>query len=184
MVWYYSIHLTYSHCSQYNLYTLVHCLLRNVEFLNTRFQPILVLAFSVFGRAISAESEGDAKGDGGFAVSRMGNVKRYLLTVPDTTFAKRFGEYRNYLQRQGYKPSHIDKGFQGAALTNRNDLLKPKFKPFEKKYPLVLDFNPHLPDFSKILKKHIHLISDSPALRIIFPKRSIFSAFRRTKNGT
>lgn len=130
---------------------------------------------------ISAESEGDAKGDEGFAVSRMGTVKRYHLTVPDT-FAKRSGEYRNYLQHEGYKPSHIDKGFRRAALTNRTDLLKPKFKPIKKKYPLVLDFNPRLPDISKILKKHIHLISDFPALRKIFPKRSIIPAFRRTEN--
>ena len=100
----------------------------------------------------------------------------------DTTFAKRSGEYRNYLQRQGYKHNLIDKGFHRAALITRSDLLKPKFKPLDKKYPLVLDFNPRLPDISKILKKHIHLISDSPALREIFPKHSIIPAFRRTKN--
>ena len=100
----------------------------------------------------------------------------------DTTFAKRSDEYRNYLQRQGYKHNLIDKGFHRAALITRSDLLKPKFKPLDKKYPLVLDFNPRLPDISKILKKHIHLISDSPALREIFPKHSIIPAFRRTKN--
>jgi hypothetical protein len=48
-------------------------------------------------------------------------------------------------------------------------------------FPLVVDFNPRLPDIGKILKKHFHLIQDSSELQEIFPPRSIIPSFRRPK---
>ena len=49
-------------------------------------------------------------------------------------------------------------------------------------FPLVLDFNPRLPSIGKIIRKHKHLIYNSPSLKNIFPVGSIIPAFRRTKN--
>ena len=48
--------------------------------------------------------------------------------------------------------------------------------------PLVLDYNPILPDIQKIIKIHAYLFRSSPELIGIFPPKSIFPAYRRTKN--
>ena len=48
--------------------------------------------------------------------------------------------------------------------------------------PLVLDYNPILPGIQKIIKKHAYLPQSSPELIGIFPPKSIFPAYRRTKN--
>ena len=42
--------------------------------------------------------------------------------------------------------------------------------------------NPHLPNISKIIRSYSHFINDSPTLVRIFPKGSIISSYRRTKN--
>ena len=46
----------------------------------------------------------------------------------------------------------------------------------------MLDYNPLLPDIQKIIKKHAHLLRSSPELVEIFPSKSIFPAYHRTKN--
>ena len=56
--------------------------------------------------------------------------------------------------------------------------LAPKTQIFS----LVLDFNLRLPSIGKIIRKHKHLIYNSPSLINIFPIGSIICAFRRTKN--
>ena len=45
-----------------------------------------------------------------------------------------------------------------------------------------MDYNPRLPDISKIIQKHSHLLHTSPTLQKLFPKGSIIPAHRRTKN--
>ena len=49
-------------------------------------------------------------------------------------------------------------------------------------FPLVLDYNPILPDIQNIIKKHFHLLRSSPQITEIFPAKSVFPAYRRTKN--
>ena len=56
------------------------------------------------------------------------------------------------------------------------------FFPVFQKFPLVLDYNPILPDIQKVIQKHAHLLRSSPELLEIFPSKSIFPAYRRTKN--
>ena len=57
-----------------------------------------------------------------------------------------------------------------------------RVKPKKKVFPLVLDYNPILPDIQQVIKKHSHLLRLSPELLEIFPSKSIFPAYRRTKN--
>ena len=42
-----------------------------------------------------------------------------------------------------------------------------------------LDYNPHLPNISKIIKAYSHLIYESPLLSQIFPKGLIIPSYRR-----
>jgi len=46
----------------------------------------------------------------------------------------------------------------------------------------VLDYNPILPDIQTVIQRHVHLLRSSPELLEIFPSKSIFPAYRCTKN--
>ena len=48
--------------------------------------------------------------------------------------------------------------------------------------PLVLDFNPNLPEVGSIINRNLRILHSSPLMREIFPARSIIPAFRRPKN--
>ena len=46
----------------------------------------------------------------------------------------------------------------------------------------MLDYNPILPDIQKVIQRHVHLLRSSPELLEIFPSKSLFPPYRRTKN--
>ena len=68
--------------------------------------------------------------------------------------------------------------FDRALSIERSELLKKHVKPDKKVLSLVLDYNPILPD----IQKHVHLLRSSPKVLENFPSKSIFPAYRRTKN--
>ena len=49
-------------------------------------------------------------------------------------------------------------------------------------FPLVVDYNPRLPNISLIIIKHFHLLESHQVVREIFPAKSVIPAYRRTKN--
>ena len=100
----------------------------------------------------------------------------------DEAFIKRSSEYQGYLYNRGYNPGLVSQQFGTAQSISRETLLQPQPKDSKKIFPLVLDFNPRLPSIGKIIRKHKHLIYNSPSLKNIFPVGSIIPAFRRTKN--
>ena len=91
-------------------------------------------------------------------------------------------EYKMYLKHQGYSSKLVDKQFNKALAIDRNDILKPRVRVKNKVFPLVLDYNPRLPDISNIISSNIHFLESSPILKTIFPGKSIMPAYRRTKN--
>ena len=97
-------------------------------------------------------------------------------------FEERSKEYQNYLVDRGYHPQVVKKQFDKAKALPREDILVPKMRERKVLFPLVVDFNPHLPNISKIIKSHIHLTYNSPTLAEIFPKGSIIPPYRRAKN--
>ena len=86
------------------------------------------------------------------------------------------------MKSQSYPAELVDKQFDKALSVPRAELLRKKVKPAKKVFPLVLDYNPILPDIQKVIKKHFYLLNSSPEVKEIFPSKSIFSAYRRTKN--
>ena len=86
------------------------------------------------------------------------------------------------LKSQGYNAYIVDNQFDRARSIERSELLKKNVKPAKKLFPLGLDYNPILPDIQKVIQKHAHLLRSSPELLEIFPSKSIFPAYRRTKN--
>ena len=91
-------------------------------------------------------------------------------------------EYKRYLIRQGYPKPLINNKFNQAFKKRREELLTPSTREKKRILPLVLDFNPILPDISGVIKKHVHLLQDSNAVQHLFPPRSIIPSFRRSKN--
>ena len=82
----------------------------------------------------------------------------------------------------GNPASLVDKQFEKALKIPRSELLSKKVKANKEGFPLVLDYNPILPDIQNIIKKHIHLLRSSTQITEIVPAKSVFPAYRRTKS--
>ena len=92
-------------------------------------------------------------------------------------------EYKSYLVQQGYKASLVNTQFNKVATLDRQDLVKPAAVRAKRKVtPLVVDYNPNMPDIGRILRDNIHILHSTPLMRNIFPDKSIIPAFRRPKN--
>ena len=87
----------------------------------------------------------------------------------NASFVKRCREYKSYLKQQNYNGNLVDKQFEKAMQLERSDVLKPKTKTKKKTFPLVVDYNPRLPNISLIIKKHFHLLESNQVVREIFP---------------
>ena len=107
-------------------------------------------------------------------------VRRNCSTIE--RFEERSKEYRKYLVDRGYNPSRVQKQFDKAKTTPREDLLSAKVRERKVLFPLVVDFNPHLPNIGKIIQSYSHFLYDSPTLAQTFPKGSIIPSYRRAKN--
>ncbi|XP_068741769.1 uncharacterized protein [Montipora capricornis] len=107
-------------------------------------------------------------------------IRRNCSTIEK--FDQRSEEYQTYLVERGYNPAEVNKQFLRAKDLPREDLLASKPKDKKIVFPLVVDYNPHLPNISKIIKSFSHLIYESPLLSQIFPKGSIIPSYRRPKN--
>ena len=106
-------------------------------------------------------------------------IRRNCLTMEK--YDQRSDEFQTYLVERGYNPSEVNKQFLMAKHLPREDLLASKPKDKKIVFPLVIDYNPHLPNISEIIKS-FSLIYDSPLLSQIFPKGSIIPSYRRPKN--
>ena len=113
----------------------------------------------------------------------MGLLYALDAIVPPMSFSTRgVCRIQRVIKSQGYSAVLVDKQFDRALSIERSELLKKNAKPEKKVFPLVMDYNPILHDIQKIIQKHAHLLRSSPELLEIFPSKSIFPAYRRTKN--
>ena len=107
-------------------------------------------------------------------------IKRNCST--DDFLQTRCKEYKGYLKSQNYPANLVDKQFDKALEIPRSELLSKKVKANKKVFPLVLNYNTILPNIQSIIRKHAHLLRSSPLVAEIFPAKSVFPAYRRTKN--
>jgi len=84
-------------------------------------------------------------------------------------------EYKGYLKYQNYPVDLVDIQFDKALSIPRSELLSKKVRPEKKVFPLVLDYNPILPDIQKIIRKHIRLLHSSPQIKRNFSIQICFS---------
>ena len=107
-------------------------------------------------------------------------IRRNCSTIEK--YDQRSDEYQTYLVERGYNQSEVSRQFEKGKALPRGDLLASKPKDRKIVFPLVVDYNPHLPNISTIIKSFSHLIYESPLLSQIFPKGSIIPSYRRPKN--
>jgi hypothetical protein len=81
-------------------------------------------------------------------------LRRNFSTEED--FDKRSNEYQKYLTRRGYHPNNVQKQFNKAKSISREELLQHTKREKIILFPLVVDFNPRLPDIGKITLSKIH----------------------------
>ena len=94
--------------------------------------------------------------------------------------------FTDYLLARGYNDNLIKEAF--GDVENKDRLQLIGYKPSENKtsrgkcYPLVVDFNPALPNMTSIINKYKYLLQLDPELTKIIPTKSVFVTFRRAKN--
>ena len=93
-----------------------------------------------------------------------------------------FEEYKNHFEARGYDRKTVNSHFEKARELDRNQLLNPQAKTKDRKFPLVLPYNPKLPNVKKIFSKNIHILHLEPDLKNLFPLEKMFPAFKRGKN--
>ena len=93
-----------------------------------------------------------------------------------------FTEFRNYFIKRGHNVEVVDSHFQRAGEIEREQLLKTKHRNRGRVYPLVVCYNPKLPLISKIIGENIHILHSNPSMAELFPRNSLFPAFKRQKN--
>ena len=89
-------------------------------------------------------------------------VRRNCSTID--TFEKRSKEYQGYLVYRGYNPSLVKQQFEKAKSISTDDLLTSKAKEAKIIFPSLLDFNPRLHKFGKIVNTYKHLPAPSCTL--------------------
>ena len=78
---------------------------------------------------------------------------------------------------------YINQQFSKVKTIDRNELLKEKThdKEAQNKTPLVLTYNPFLPNISNIIRKHWNILNISRTLQGLFQVEQM-TVFKRNRN--
>ena len=88
-----------------------------------------------------------------------------------------------YLVARGYSAKMVKSKFDDIREIERNQS-RQKVKRLNQQQKIIFstNYNPRGPDISYILKRHMHLLQNTPSLNKLFPSGSIVIANRRCKN--
>ena len=107
------------------------------------------------------------------------------LSHCDNDYFQARKEYSNHLQKRGYSAKAVEESF------TKFDNVKPKSlynkntnnnKDTGRNFPLITEYNPHLPQVNPIINKYKHILEMDPELCKVIPPTSIFTSFRQPKN--
>lgn len=98
-------------------------------------------------------------------------------------FEKRARELHNILLKRGYKNKLIKECIMKARRTSRQEELTSKPISSTDRVPLVITYNPALPNIHKILKEHHQILLTSSNTQAIF-KETPLVAYRKGRNLT
>ena len=97
------------------------------------------------------------------------------------TYKQRSQELMNYLVNRGYRLDFLKTQIQRAFDVSRNDALKTKPKRQTDTVPFVITYNPALPNITRIIHKHSHVLYSSDRCKKVFTSLPLV-AHRRCKN--
>ena len=97
------------------------------------------------------------------------------------TYKQRSQELMNYLVNRGYRLDFLKTQIQRASDVSRNDALKTKPKRQTDTVPFVITYNPALPNITRIIHKHFHVLYSSDRCKKVFTSLPLV-ALRRCKN--
>ena len=106
-------------------------------------------------------------------------IRRICST--NATFQFRIIELKTYLLARGYRNTFLDSQFLRAYNISRTDALQTNRHDSINRIPFVVTYNPALPHFSNILRKHFNILLSSDRCRDVF-KHPPIVAYRRTSN--
>ena len=96
--------------------------------------------------------------------------------------------FSDHLISRGYANEPVKNAFEKYENSNREVLYhtkkEPNNEPEQKQrcYPLVTEFNPHLPKVAPVLQKHKYLLALDPEVSKVVPPDSVFASFRQPKS--
>ena len=96
--------------------------------------------------------------------------------------------FSDHLTSRGYLGESVLGAFTKFENMNRKDLYSTNHDPNntakkkERCYPLVTEYNPHLPKVTPVLNKYKYLLALDPVVNKIVPQGSIFASFRQPKS--
>ena len=92
--------------------------------------------------------------------------------------------YSEHLANRGYSNNSITEAFQKFENTDRTSLYMGKEKEVsaQRHFPLVTEFNPHLPNVTPVLNKHKHILLLDKVTNKVIPQENVFASFSQPKN--
>ena len=92
-------------------------------------------------------------------------------------------EYSEHLYNRGYAWDSITEAFEKFDKCDRVNLFTEKAKvESERCYPLITEYNPHLPAVAPVLHKHKPLLKLDAVVDRVIPQDSIFTSHTQPKN--
>ena len=105
------------------------------------------------------------------------------LSSEDKQYQEAREKYQEHLTNRGYSKSVVDDAFAEFDNKDRVELYAKKESQQKKRcFPLVTEFNPHLPSVAPILNKHKHLLAEDPIVKSFIPPESVFASYTQPKS--
>ena len=108
------------------------------------------------------------------------------ISSEDTTYSTTREKFSTLLAERGYSETSIEEAFSNFDEVYRATLYHPKSTKLNDKrkkcFPLVSEFNPHLPPIPPVLHKYKYLLEMDPVVNAAIPPNSIFASYRQPKS--
>ena len=106
----------------------------------------------------------------------------YKISSEEIPYQRSRVEYTEHLCKRGYNKELVLQAFSNVEERDRLEYLKPSNKAEKVCNPLVIDYNPALPDVPSIVNKYKYIVDLDPIMSKHIPSSSIIVSFKRAKN--
>ena len=108
------------------------------------------------------------------------------ISSEDTTYSTARDKFSTLLAERGYSETSKEEAFRNFDEVDRASLYHPKSEKLNEKrkrcFPLVSEFNPHLPPIPPVLEKYKYLLEMDPVVTAAIPPDSLFASYKQPKS--